>query len=39
MKTIKLTLVLLVFAICKGSCAMIIGIDSNTLMKIKKGMT
>ena len=39
MKTIKLTLALLVFAICMGSCAMILGIDSNTLMKIQKGMT
>ena len=33
MKTIKLTLALLTFAICMGSCAMILGIDSNTLMK------
>ena len=39
MKTIKLTLALLAFAICMGSCAMILGIDSNTLMKIQKGMT
>ena len=39
MKTIKLTLALLTFAICMGSCAMILGIDSNTLMKIQKGMT
>ena len=37
MKTIKLTLALLAFAICMGSCAMILGIDSNTLMKIQKG--
>ena len=37
MKTIKLTLALLTFAICMGSCAMILGIDSNTLMKIQKG--
>lgn len=39
MRTIKLTLALLVFAICISSCATILGIDSNTLMRIQKGMT
>lgn len=39
MKTIKLTSALLVIAICISSCAAILGIDSNTLMKIQKGMT
>lgn len=39
MKTIKQTLALLAFTTCISSCAMILGIDSNTLMKVQKGMT
>lgn len=39
MKTIKLTLALLAFAIGISSCALVLGVDSNILMKIQKGMS
>lgn len=39
MKTIKLTLALLTFAICMGSCAMILGIDKGVMMSVQKGMS
>ena len=39
MKTIKLTLALLAFAICMGSCAMILGIDKGVMMSVQKGMS
>ena len=35
MKTIKLTLALLAFAICMGSCAMILGIDKGVMMSVQ----